>query len=467
MYVAIYHFSLKVISRGKGRSSTAAAAYRGALDITDERTGELHRYTNRGGVLDHAILTPSRAPEWAKDAASLWNAVEEKERRVDAQLARENVVALPHELTHEQNRELLHGFVQEAYVKRGMAAQVNIHAPSEEGNERNIHAHVMLTMRGINRNGWQEKKARNWNEKATLNEWRTLWAEYVNRALEKSQIKERVSEKSFEDLGLDKVPSKHLGPEASEMERRGEQSRIGDENREANAQNRKMAALAMQQEVLQKAVKAEAYALADEKRKAVEAERERREREDREFLSRNRNLVAEAVIAQQENAKAHALRELLDRGPVFWQQVEREYAEEEQQVRAYYQLERQAEDLREAQERAHHLDTVNGRMSGAYDAAMDEAASIARGLEDARQRQAEALDKLASEQAILREAREERAQVMSAKLDAQFEAQRGGMEMPEVAQAREQDNAPSVSIEDTEQTCEMDQGRDDDMDLSR
>lgn len=166
--VAIYHFSMKIIQRSAGRSATAAAAYRAGVRIENERTGEIFDYTKRRGVEDHAILTPPRAPDWVKDSASLWNAVEVRENRVNSQLARENVLALPHELSAQQRRELLHGFVQEVYVKRGMAAQVDIHNANEQGDARNIHAHVLLTLRGITRNGWQEKKARNWNEKETL-----------------------------------------------------------------------------------------------------------------------------------------------------------------------------------------------------------------------------------------------------------------------------------------------------------
>ena len=104
--MASYHLSVKTIKRSAGRSATAAAAYRAGLCIEDERTGEMFDYTRRRGVDDHAILTPSRAPEWAKDSASLWNAVEQKENRVNSQLARENVLALPHELNEEQRRVL-------------------------------------------------------------------------------------------------------------------------------------------------------------------------------------------------------------------------------------------------------------------------------------------------------------------------------------------------------------------------
>lgn len=236
--MAIYHFSAKVISRGAGRSSTAAAAYRAGRDIADERTGERHDYTRKRGVLDHAVLAPSRAPDWARASASLWNAVERFEKRRDAQLCREVIVALPHELTLEQNREMLHAYVQEAFIKRGMAAQVDIHGPHRDGDKRNIHAHVLLTTRQITRSGFKAKKARNWNEKATLLEWRDQWARHVNRALERARQTGRVDARSFKDRGIaDRAPSSHLGPAASQMERRGENSRIGDENRAAAAFN--------------------------------------------------------------------------------------------------------------------------------------------------------------------------------------------------------------------------------------
>ena len=392
-----------------------------------------------------------------RDASGLWNAVEERENWKNSQLARENVVALPHELTLEQNRDLLHGFVQEAYVRCGMAAQVNIHAPSEDGNERNVHAHVMLTMRGMTRNGWKEKKARNWNEKATLEEWRTLWADHVNRALERAGIEERVTEKSFEDLGLDKAPSKHLGPEASQMERRGQGSRIGNENRAAKDHNQKMAALAAQQEVLANAVKREAFKLAEEKRKAFEKERG----------LRGRNLTAEAVIAERENRTAHARRELLDRGPAFWVQVEKDFAQEQQAIRDFYNLEALKQSLAEARERVRGTDTANGRFSGEHNSALEAVTALEKNLANARERQAEALDKLEADRAYVQQERDERAAVMNDRLNAQFEAQQGGMEMPEQDAAIEQDNAGSLSAEDFEETREEGRDQGDDMELSR
>lgn len=471
--MAIYHFSMKIIQRSAGRSATAAAAYRAGLCIEDERTGEMFDYTRRRGVDDHAVLTPSRAPEWAKDSASLWNAVEAKENRVNSQLARENVLALPHELNAAQRRELLHGFVQEAYVKRGMAAQVDIHSANEQGDARNIHAHVLLTMRGMNRNGWQEKKARNWNEKETLREWRTLWADHMNRALERAGLSERVTEKSFEDLGLDKIPSKHLGPAGSEIERRGENSRIAEENREAAAQNRKMEALKTQKQILQQAISKEAKRLAEEKALAVQNERvERAIAEWKAWRRKPPNLAGASYLAQQEEQRQFARRELLDRGPAFWAQVDKEFAREERDIRAAYDIRALAGAYADARQRALGLNTTNGRFSGAHARALEEVRALEANLKDAKFRQEEALGRLNGEREAIRQAREEReAFLMNAKLATQFEAQRGGVEIEQPGPAMEQDNA-GYSVEEgheqEQEGFEIERGDDDmDMDLSR
>lgn len=238
--VAAFHFKMQVISRSAGRSVCAAAAYRAAQKIHDVRTGETHDYTRKRGILHSAILAPARAPEWARESESLWNRVEAGERRKDAQLARENVIALPHELTLDQNREWLHAFVEEAYVKRGMVAQVNIHAPHRSGDARNIHAHILLSLRQCTRDGFKDKKTRTWNEKVTLNQWREQCAAHINQALERAGRSERVDHRSFADQGLDRMPTKHLGVDAMQMERRGKPTRIGDQNRAAKDFNRRI-----------------------------------------------------------------------------------------------------------------------------------------------------------------------------------------------------------------------------------
>jgi len=228
--MADYRFSAQVISRGKGQSSVASAAYRSASRLVDERTGEIHDYGRKGGLIHAEVLTPEGTPEWMQDRAQLWNAVEATERRKDAQLAREIQLSLPHELTDEQRKELAREFVQSQFVNQGMIADIAIHAPSDVGDQRNHHAHVMLTMRELAGDGFG-KKNRDWNSPENLTKWREEWAHQQNRMLEQHGHKARVSHLSFEAQGIDREASQHLGSVAADMERNGKNSRIGDENR--------------------------------------------------------------------------------------------------------------------------------------------------------------------------------------------------------------------------------------------
>ena len=195
--MAIYHFDASVISRSKGRSATAAAAYRSAERVADHRTGEVHDYTRKGGVLHTEIVAPEHAPAWVRDRSALWNAVEDAERRKDAQVAREVRVALPSELTLEQNADLVRAFVQEQFVARGMIADVALHAPGREGDQRNHHAHIMLTTREIDADGFGAKN-RDWNAKELLVDWRGSWAQHVNDTLERHDIYERIDHRTLE-----------------------------------------------------------------------------------------------------------------------------------------------------------------------------------------------------------------------------------------------------------------------------
>ena len=194
--MAIYHFDASVISRSKGRSATAASAYRAAERVRDARTGEVHDYTRKDGVLHTEIIAPEHAPDWARDRSLLWNAVEAIERRKDAQVSREVRVALPSELTPEQNRDLVRGFVQAQFVARGMVADIALHAPGREGDQRNHHAHIMLTTREIGPEGFGAKN-RDWNAKELLVDWRGSWAEHVNTTLERCDIHERVDHRTL------------------------------------------------------------------------------------------------------------------------------------------------------------------------------------------------------------------------------------------------------------------------------
>ena len=242
-FMADYRLSAKIIGRSSGRSSVAAAAYRAGAQLHDERTGLDHDYTRKNGVLHTEILAPDDAPEWMKDRAKLWNAVEAVERRKDAQLAREIQLSLPHELDARQNKALVLDFIQTHFVDRGMIADVAIHAPDRQGDQRNIHAHVMLSTRVLTGDGFGNKN-RQWNTNETLENWRKSWADHQNEVFRELSMEQRVDHRSYEDQGIDREPMQHLGTVANDMERRGKQSRVGDENRARQQRNAERAALA-------------------------------------------------------------------------------------------------------------------------------------------------------------------------------------------------------------------------------
>lgn len=243
--MAIYHLSAKTIGRKAGRSSTAAAAYRAGCEIADERTGEVHDYSRKAGVELTEIIAPDNAPEWAHDRSQLWNKVEAIEKRKDAQLCREIVLALPDELDKEQRQNLVRGFVKENMTDKGMVADVAFHAPNKKGDERNHHAHVMLTMRPLEADGFGNKE-RAWNDKALLEQWRAGWAKHQNDALAKAGVDTQVDHRSYEVQGVDRVATTHMGPVATAMERRGVDSSRGDINRQTKAANDESASIKAQ-----------------------------------------------------------------------------------------------------------------------------------------------------------------------------------------------------------------------------
>lgn len=234
--MADYRLSAQVIKRSDGKSSVASAAYRAAERLEDHRTGEIHNYAPKGGVEHSEILAPDNTPEWMLKRQDLWNAVEKIERRKDAQLAREIQLSLPHELTPEQRRELVQDFVKDQFVDHGMIADVAIHSPNPKGDERNHHAHIMLTMRELTADGFG-KKNRDWNSRETVNRWREEWANHQNRSLERHGHDARVDHRSYEDQGIDREPTQHRGNSASAMEARGKKTRIGDKNRHIQLDN--------------------------------------------------------------------------------------------------------------------------------------------------------------------------------------------------------------------------------------
>lgn len=220
--MAIYHLNAKVISRGQGQSAIAAAAYRSGERLRDEQADEQKFYKARADRIQFtAILAPKDAPEWAYDRNRLWNEAERAERRKDAQLAREIEVSLPHELTPQQREWLVKDFAREAFTRHGYAVDIAIHAPDPGSDERNHHAHLMVTMRRLGPEGFAATKDRSLNGRAQLGAWREQWAELANRHLARHGHEARIDHRSLEAQGIDREATTHLGYAAKEIEARG------------------------------------------------------------------------------------------------------------------------------------------------------------------------------------------------------------------------------------------------------
>jgi Ti-type conjugative transfer relaxase TraA len=223
--MALYHFSAKVISRAAGSSAVAAAAYRSADRLHDERLGRSHDFSNKAGVVHSEVLLPEGADERWQDREQLWNDVEAAELRKDAQLAREIEFAIPREMTQEQGIALARDFVQAEFVERGMIADLNVHWDIGADGLARPHAHVMLTMReiSIGEDGSAEfgAKVRDWNRTELLSHWREAWADHVNDRLASLDIDARVDHRTLEAQGIDLEPQHKIGPAASRMAAEG------------------------------------------------------------------------------------------------------------------------------------------------------------------------------------------------------------------------------------------------------
>jgi len=219
--VALYHFSAKVIGRSTGRSAVAAAAYRAAELLHDERLDRDHDFTTKAGVVHSEILLPEGAPSRWLDRATLWNEVEARERQHNSQLARDVEIALPRELTRAEGIALAQDFVREQFVSRGMVADLNVHWGVGADGEAQPHAHVMLTMRRVEGDGFGPKE-RDWNATALLVDWRERWAEMANARLAELGHDARIDHRSYAEQGIPLEPQHKVGPAGARRAERGE-----------------------------------------------------------------------------------------------------------------------------------------------------------------------------------------------------------------------------------------------------
>lgn len=234
--MAIFSMRMQVIGRSAGRSATAAAAYRSGEEVRDERTGAVHDYTGKSEIYGSEILLPEGAPERLGDRTALWNEVERVEKRKDAQLSREVMIALPAELSHSQKEALAHEYVQAEFVSQGMIADIGYH----DFDSHNPHAHIMLTMRSVDEDGFG-KKQRDWNKRQAIERHRQAWEAYANRALEQAGFDERIDHRSLEAQGVEREPQIHLGAKVIEMETRGISTQVGAESRRIKKVNNEIA----------------------------------------------------------------------------------------------------------------------------------------------------------------------------------------------------------------------------------
>ena len=259
--IAIYHCSIKIVSRGKGKSAVAAAAYRSGEKLTNEWDGLTHDYTKKGGVVHSEILLPAHAPPAFSDRSTLWNSVELSEKSNNAQLAREVEIALPVELSREEQTRLVREYCSSQFVSKGMIADFNLH----DTGGGNPHAHILLTMRPLDEKGaWLPKSKKeyvldengerirlpsgryktrkvdlvDWNNRENAEVWRRAWADLANEYLEKNNRPERIDHRSYERQGIDQLPTVHVGVSATQMEKKGIVTERGELNRNIKAANR-------------------------------------------------------------------------------------------------------------------------------------------------------------------------------------------------------------------------------------
>jgi hypothetical protein len=233
--MAIFHSHLQIITRGIGKSSVGAAAYRSGDKLHNEYDGVTYDYGRKGGIVHTEIFLSELAPREYFDRNTLWNAVEKIEKQKNAQLAREINVALPVELSLEQDIALLRRYVTENFVDAGMVADVAIHI------KENPHAHIMLTMRSFKPDGSWDAKAHkvdgkkicttDWNEHSKATEWRESWATMCNEYLAANGHNVHIDHRSYAEQGVDQIPTVHLGVSATQMERREIRTERDDINR--------------------------------------------------------------------------------------------------------------------------------------------------------------------------------------------------------------------------------------------
>ncbi|MGI3903088.1 MAG: MobA/MobL family protein [Janthinobacterium lividum] len=244
--MAIFDWDLKTIkrsaARAPSRSAVAAAAYRSGSYLRDMRTGMEHDYTQRRGLYSEIVLPPGVAPPAIAPTSSrsalrsqLWNNAEAAETRRNSVVAREIILALPHELSKEDHRRLTRAYTRYLAERFGVAAEFSIHPPSRTGDHRNDHVHILFTTRRVSDGFVFGAKTRELDAAATggpiVKDLRRDWAAFANHVLLMADLEIRIDPRSLADRGIERAPGHHVGPQATHRARalRGMAARLQTE----------------------------------------------------------------------------------------------------------------------------------------------------------------------------------------------------------------------------------------------
>lgn len=251
-----------VVTRGSNSrcpcpSAIDAAGYISREELYSEYDGHTYRPDPKEDLVHSEIDLPENAPREYQDRATLWNAVEAVEKQKNSQLARMFKASLPNDWTYEVAEEVVRKYVMDNFVSKGMCADWAIHDSCNEKGQRNLHFHLLLTLRAIDENGkWMPKqkkiyildkdgnkiktkkgykskteKTTDWDEPSNAKKWRTNLTELINETNEALKINEHWEHKSFKELGIEAPPTIHLGSRAHALEKKGIRTERGDYNR--------------------------------------------------------------------------------------------------------------------------------------------------------------------------------------------------------------------------------------------
>ncbi|GMO55681.1 MAG: hypothetical protein Ta2C_10800 [Candidatus Endomicrobiellum trichonymphae] len=216
--MAIFFCMAKIVTRSKGQNVIAHAAYNARDKLRDQNDNSIKDYRRQSDIIDSGIIAPQYAPDWMQNRETLWNEVEKRENRRDAQLARSYVIALPNEFSNDENKGIVKS-IGSMLSSQGIVVDYAIHPPKsdEEADQRNVHAHFCTTLREIKPDGFGNK-VRAWNDREWLYQIKLNIGNIINEKLREKNLPE-IDARSFEEQNkgkeLDKIKQggKHLGAE--------------------------------------------------------------------------------------------------------------------------------------------------------------------------------------------------------------------------------------------------------------